>query len=118
MLKKKYRLTKRKAFNYIYRVGKYKAGDNLIVNYIPTKLENCKVGFSVSKKIGKAHIRNRVKRLLREAVKTLLPKRRGKIELQANRTISQQTFFVNNMRQNLDHFFSIIRNRLVMRRLV
>ena len=74
MLNKKYRLTKRKSFNYIYRVGKYKAGENLIVNYIPTKLENCKVGFSVSKKIGKAHIRNRVKRQLREAVKTLLPK--------------------------------------------
>lgn len=74
MLKKQYRLTKRKSFNYIYRVGKIKSGENIIINYTPTKLNNCKVGFSVSKKIGKAHLRNKIKRQLREAVKNLLPR--------------------------------------------
>lgn len=74
MLKKENRLTKRKSFGYIYKNGKSKSTDNLIVNYIPTKLNVCKVGFSVSKKIGKAHERNRIKRLLREAMKSLLNK--------------------------------------------
>lgn len=73
MLKKENRLTKRKTFGYIYKNGKSKSGESMIVNYTPTKLKVCKVGFSVSKKIGKAHIRNRVKRQLRECVKGLLP---------------------------------------------
>ena len=73
MLQKENRLTKRKAFGYIYKNGKSKSGNNLIVIYTPTKLNACKVGFSVSKKLGKAFVRNRVKRLLREAFKELLP---------------------------------------------
>ena len=73
MLKKINRLTKRKAFGYVYKNGKVKSGDNIIVNYTPTKLKVAKIGFSVSKKVGKAYIRNRTKRLLREAVKELLP---------------------------------------------
>lgn len=73
MLKKENRLTKRKAFGYIYKNGKSKSSNNLILIYTPTKLKKLKVGFSVSKKLGKAFIRNRVKRLLREAFKELLP---------------------------------------------
>lgn len=69
MLEKDNRLTKRKAFGYIYKNGEYKSGNNLTLMYVPTKLKKFKVGFSVSKKIGKAHIRNKVKRQLREAFK-------------------------------------------------
>jgi len=73
MLQKDYRLTKRKAFNYIYKNGSFKSSDNLTIMYTPTKLKNLKVGFSVSRKIGKATMRNRVKRLLREAFKAVMP---------------------------------------------
>jgi len=70
MLKKENRLTKRKAFGYIYKNGEYKSSNNLILMYVPTKLKQFKVGFSVSKKVGKANVRNRTKRLLREAFKS------------------------------------------------
>ena len=72
MLQKENRLTKRKAFGYIYKNGEYKSSNNLTLMYTPTKLKTFKVGFSVSKKIGKAYIRNRVKRQLREAFKSYI----------------------------------------------
>lgn len=73
MIKKVNRLTKRKAFGFMYKNGESKSSNNLILIYTPTKLKDLKVGFSVSKKIGKAHIRNRIKRLLRESFKSLIP---------------------------------------------
>ena len=72
MLQKENRLTKRKAFGYIYKNGEYKSSNNLTLMYTPTKLKTFKVGFSVSKKIGKAYIRNRIKRQLREAFKSYI----------------------------------------------
>ena len=67
MLKKENRLTKRKEFAYIFRKSQSVASKYLILNYIPTKLDDFKVGFSVSKKIGNAVTRNKVKRKLRES---------------------------------------------------
>ena len=101
MLKKENRLTKRKAFNYVYKNGKSKASENLIVNYIPTKLSVCKVGFSVSKKVGKAFERNRVKRLLREAIRSLLPMLNPKYNyiISAKPSITDKSF--NKIREEL-----------------
>lgn len=73
MLSQKYRLKKRKEFNYIFKNGKSYSCKYLIINYLPTKLPELKVGFSVSKKIGNAVVRNKVKRRLREAFKASQP---------------------------------------------
>lgn len=66
MLAKKYRLTKRGSFSYVYRKGERKQTDALKLIYVQTRGEE-KVGFSVSNKIGKAVVRNKVKRRLRAA---------------------------------------------------
>ena len=63
MLERKHRLTKRKEFNYIFKKGKAFSTKLFVLNYSPTKLPTFKVGFSVSKKIGNAVIRNKVKRI-------------------------------------------------------
>ena len=72
MLNKKYRLKKRKEFAYIYRVGKPTHTKYLTLVSTPTKLKDFKIGFSVSKKVGKAFARNLVKRRLTEIFKPLI----------------------------------------------
>ena len=71
MLKKENRLTKRKEFGYIYKNGKYVYNNYLTLMYVPTKLKNPRIGFSISKKTGKAWLRNKIKRQLRDVVRTL-----------------------------------------------
>ena len=74
MLKKKYRLTKRKQFNYIYRKGRSAASDILTLVFSYCKMKNIKVGFSASKKVGGSVQRHRALRLMREAVKPFIDK--------------------------------------------
>lgn len=69
MLPKQYRLTRSKDFARIRRLGR-SSGNRLVVLYVLPKLsDETRVGFSVSKRVGKAVIRNRVKRRMREAVR-------------------------------------------------
>ncbi len=72
MLPIKYRLKKRKTFNYIYRNGKRLSGDFVNIFYCPTG--GMKIGFSANKKVGNSIVRHRAVRLMREGVKPLLNK--------------------------------------------
>lgn len=72
MLKKKYRLTKRKQFNYIYRKGRSATSDILTLVFSYCKMKNIKIGFSASKKVGNSVQRHRALRLMREAVKPFI----------------------------------------------
>ena len=73
MLQKKYRLTKRKQFNYIYRKGRSAHSELLTLVFCGGNLREIKVGFSASKKVGNSVVRHRATRLMREAVKPYLP---------------------------------------------
>lgn len=71
-MQKVYRLNKSSAFKYIYRNGKSYACKHLVLLFAPTKF-NLRVGFSVSKKIGKSVVRSKVKRRLKEGFRSLIP---------------------------------------------
>jgi ribonuclease P protein component len=74
MLPKRYRLTRSRDFSRTRRVGR-SAGSPLLVLYVaPTRSPELRIGFSVSKRVGNAVIRNRVKRFMREAVRHELPR--------------------------------------------
>ena len=73
MLPIKYRLKKRKQFNYIYKHGKSVGSDCLTLVYSFCRMPNIKVGFSASKKVGNSVVRHRALRRMREALKPLVP---------------------------------------------
>ena len=70
-MQKQFRLKKRAAFAYVYRKGEKASARDLLLLSAKSK-EGLKIGLSVSKKVGNAVTRNRVKRLLREAVRPLM----------------------------------------------
>ena len=66
-MKKQYILKKRSAYKYVYKKGERSTCKSLLLLSAKSR-EGLKIGLSVTKKIGNAVQRNRVKRLLREAI--------------------------------------------------
>ena len=50
----------------VYKSGKAWVDGLIVIKTLPNKLEFSRYGFSVAKEIGKAVVRNRVRRLLKE----------------------------------------------------
>lgn len=69
MLPKENRLKKNSQFTYIYKHGLSKHSKFLSVSYSKTRYQPFKIGFTVSKKIGKSVTRSKVKRHLREGTR-------------------------------------------------
>ena len=73
MLKRINRLKKRYQFNYVYRAGEHFSSEHIVLYVVASKTKNIKVGLAVTKKIGHAVVRNRVRRRLREVIKSQIP---------------------------------------------
>jgi ribonuclease P protein component len=78
MLPRENRLKRSRDFTRVRRRGRASSSPLATLYVLPTRTDDVRVGFSVSKRVGKAAIRNRVKRLFREAARKDLPRvRRG-----------------------------------------
>ena len=62
-------LKKNKDFKGVYTKGKSYATYNLVIYSLPNRLGYNRVGFSISKRIGKAVQRNRIRRRLKEIIR-------------------------------------------------
>ena len=71
MLAKKYRLTKRGSFAYVYRKGGAVRGKYMTLIYVSGK-ETPRLGLSVNNKVGHAVVRNKLKRRMREVMRSYL----------------------------------------------
>lgn len=85
-----HRLRKDKQFGYIYKKGKRKSTEYFTLYYLNSKFDNYKIGYSISKKQGKAVKRNKLKRRLKNLVqKFSLPVNKYNFVLLAREGASQ-----------------------------
>jgi len=68
-MERRYRLTRREDFGRVHRQGRAWSHPLLILSAVRNDLGCTRFGFVVSRRIGGAVVRNRVKRRLREAVR-------------------------------------------------
>ena len=62
-------LTRDRQFQFVYDNGRSWAGREAVIRAAPNGLDITRYGFAVSRRVGKAVIRNRVKRRLREILR-------------------------------------------------
>jgi len=67
---KEERLRKKSEFDGVFERGTTWASELVVLKAVPNGLEHNRYGFITSKRLGKAVVRNRVKRLLREVMRT------------------------------------------------
>ena len=94
------RLKQNRQFSYVYRRGSRAASRNLVLLYV--RGQQKRIGFSVSKKVGIAVVRNRTKRRLRECVRPLLPQmRNGLYVIVARPGAAERTF--DQLREEMEY---------------
>ena len=57
----------------MYNTGKSVSSKNMALIYRPKRMPGVKAGFSISKKVGKSVVRNKVKRRMKHAFASCLP---------------------------------------------
>jgi ribonuclease P protein component len=67
------RLKKGWEFDAVFRTGRQQRGELVRLYYLRVRGERTKVGVAVGKKIARASLRSRGRRMLRESIRRLLP---------------------------------------------
>jgi ribonuclease P protein component len=81
-VRKELRLTRNEDFQKVYRLGKSAANHQFVVYYRPNQtVDKFRLGISVSKKIGNAVVRNRLRRKIKEIVRLNETQIKQQIEL-------------------------------------
>jgi ribonuclease P protein component len=68
-LKEERYLTAKKQYDLVYDKGATWSSKTLVLKAVPNGLEMSRYGFTISRRVGKAVVRNRIKRRLREIIR-------------------------------------------------
>ncbi len=100
------RLKKNTDFTRVYNKGKSYGCKNLVIYYLPSK-NQFRAGFSISKKVGNAVTRNRIRRYLKESLRLLEPQGKGyDIIFIARKPASENNFF--EIKRSVQYLFKKI----------
>ncbi len=80
-MEKKYRLRKNMEFKRVYSGGKSYWNRNLVLYVRKNALENSRIGITITKKIGNAVVRNRIRRRMKEIYRLKLGNIKGGYDL-------------------------------------
>lgn len=72
-MKRQDRLRRNSDFQRVRREGKFHASPLMVLAFLQNELDHSRFGFVVSKRLGKAVRRNKIKRRMREAIRLQLP---------------------------------------------
>lgn len=73
-MEKRYRLRKNTEFNEVYKKGRNYWNRNLVIYvYNRNDKKNSKIGYTITKKIGNAVTRNKIRRRMKEIVRVKFP---------------------------------------------
>ena len=64
-------LTKKNQYEAVYHSGNYRAGRELVIRILPNGLDISRYGITVSRHVGKAVVRNKIKRRFREILRKI-----------------------------------------------
>ena len=73
-MKRQYRLRRNSDFQRVRRFGKFYASPLMVLAFLRNELDHSRFGFVVSKRVGQAVKRNKIKRQMREATRLHIPR--------------------------------------------
>jgi len=102
-MKRHYRLRRNSDFLRVRRFGKTYASPLMVLAFVRNELDYSRFGFVVSKRLGKAVQRNKVKRRMREVTRLRIPNIKSGFDLVliARRPITQATY--KEIEHTLEH---------------
>jgi ribonuclease P protein component len=92
-MQRRLRLSGKKRFSQIHQQGQSAADHLLVIRVLPNGLQHSRFGFVVSRRIGGAAVRNKLKRRLREAVRQTPVKGGWDVVFIARRGVNQADYW-------------------------
>jgi ribonuclease P protein component len=104
LLQQEYRLKRRNDFRRVFRAGESFANRQFVVYVFPrTEPGPTRIGISVSKKVGKAVVRNRIKRLIKEVTRHWIPVLKPQTDIVVIARVSAKDLDYHQVKSSLRH---------------